>query len=51
MIEDLTADCDGCERNGVDADAITVIKAPGAWELPLLCQKVAEGGAYDAIVA
>jgi len=38
-------------RHGVaDAD-ITVIRCPGAWELPLVCDRVARAGKHQAIVA
>lgn len=40
-----------CRRNGVaDAD-ITVARAPGAFELPLLCRWLAATGRHDAVVA
>lgn len=42
---------DALVRHGVQPDHITVIKAPGAWELPLLAKRVAKTGQYDAIVA
>ena len=32
-------------------DDITIIRAPGAFEIPLVCQKAAAGGQYDAIIA
>ena len=39
-------------RHGVDAKNITLIKVPGAFELPLAVKKVGEGkGGYDAIIA
>jgi 6,7-dimethyl-8-ribityllumazine synthase len=38
-------------RHGVPAEQITVIKAPGAYELPLLTQKVLATGQYDAVIA
>lgn len=37
-----------CEELG--ADRVTVVRAPGSLELPLLCQKLAEAGC-DAVVA
>jgi 6,7-dimethyl-8-ribityllumazine synthase len=30
---------------------VTVVRAPGAWELPLVCKTLAKSGRYDAIVA
>lgn len=31
--------------------AITLVRVPGAFELPLVCQKLARSGTYDGIVA
>ncbi|MFT4632739.1 MAG: 6,7-dimethyl-8-ribityllumazine synthase [Candidatus Pseudothioglobus sp.] len=41
---------DTLKRHGVSADNITVIRVPGAFELPLVTQKVAEKAEYDAII-
>lgn len=41
---------DGLQRSGVADDAITIARCPGAWELPLVCQKLA-AGSYDAVIA
>jgi len=38
-------------RHGVSMDNITLINAPGAFELPLVVQKVAQQQKYDAIIA
>ena len=38
-------------RHGVSEEHITVICAPGAFEIPLVCRKAASSGNYDAIVA
>ena len=46
---DGALDC--LRRHGVDEKQITVVRAPGAFEIPLVCQKVAEGGKADAIIA
>ena len=35
---------------GVAADDITVVRVPGAFEIPLAAQHAAESGRYDAIV-
>src|SRR5690606_27676493 len=32
-------------------DRITIIRAPGAFEIPLVCQRVAQQKQYDAIIA
>ncbi len=42
---------DTLRRHGVDDKQITVVRAPGAFEIPLVCQKVAEKGDADAIIA
>ncbi len=38
-------------RHGVDEKNIDVVYAPGAFEFPLVAQKLAQLGKYDAIVA
>ncbi|HIG91061.1 MAG TPA: 6,7-dimethyl-8-ribityllumazine synthase [Methylococcaceae bacterium] len=42
---------DALVRHGADRDDITVVRVPGAFELPLAVQKVAEMQQYDAIIA
>lgn len=42
---------DALRRHGVAEAQVTVIYAPGAFELPLAAQKLAASGKYDAIVA
>lgn len=42
---------DALRRHGVSAERITVIYAPGAFEIPLVCQKAAASGNYDAVIA
>jgi 6,7-dimethyl-8-ribityllumazine synthase len=43
---------DTLKRHGNVADAdITVVKVPGAYELPLVAKKAANSGKYDAIIA
>jgi 6,7-dimethyl-8-ribityllumazine synthase len=37
-------------RHGVAEDAIDVVTVPGAFELPLCAQRLAESGRYDALV-
>lgn len=38
------------KKHGVDDDNITLIRAPGAFEIPLLVKKVAQQNRYDAII-
>ena len=42
---------DALIRHGVDEDNITVVRVPGAYEIPLAAQAVAEKGDVDAIIA
>ena len=42
---------DTLRRHGVDEKHITVVRAPGAFEIPLVCKKVAQKGDVDAIIA
>jgi 6,7-dimethyl-8-ribityllumazine synthase len=42
---------DTLRRHGVADENITVIKAPGAFELPVLTRNVLATGTYDAIIA
>ncbi|MBT3335430.1 MAG: 6,7-dimethyl-8-ribityllumazine synthase [Methylococcales bacterium] len=42
---------DALVRHGADRDDITVVRVPGAFELPLAVQKVAEMQQFDAIIA
>lgn len=42
IVESLVAGAvDTLVRHGVDADAITVVRCPGAWELPLVVARLA----------
>lgn len=46
---------EGCRaaliEHGVDASEITVVRVPGAWELPLVCRRLVEQGKSDAVIA
>jgi 6,7-dimethyl-8-ribityllumazine synthase len=42
---------DTLKRHGVDDKNVTIVRAPGAWELPLVAKKLAASGKYDAIIA
>ena len=42
---------DYLERHGLDAKNITIVRIPGAFEMHLVCQKLATSGKYDGIVA
>lgn len=46
---------DGARRafaeHGVTDEALDVLRVPGAWELPVLAQRLAQGGHYAVVVA
>lgn len=42
---------DELTRHGVKPEQITVVKAPGAWEIPLVVQRLAEKREFDAVIA
>ena len=42
---------DTLRRHGVSDKQITVVRAPGAFEIPLVCKQVAAKGGVDAIIA
>lgn len=42
---------DALRRHGVSAERITIVRVPGAWELPTACARLAKSGKVDAIVA
>jgi 6,7-dimethyl-8-ribityllumazine synthase len=41
---------DCLERHGCKAEQRTVVRVPGAWEIPQATKKLAERGGFDAIV-
>lgn len=41
---------DSLVRSGVSSDDITVARVPGAYEIPLVAQKMAKSGKYDAVI-
>ncbi len=42
---------DALKRHGVKEEHITVVRVPGAAELPLVCQKLAASKKQDAVIA
>jgi 6,7-dimethyl-8-ribityllumazine synthase len=42
---------DGLQRHGVEEKDIIVCRVPGAFEIPLLCQKLAAKKEIDAVIA
>ena len=52
IVESLVAGAmDTLLRHGVAASDITVVRVPGAFELPVTVQKLAQTGDYSAIIA
>lgn len=47
----ITGAIDTIVRHGGSADDIALYKAPGAFELPVLAERVAVSGKFDAIIA
>ena len=46
----LSGAMDGLKRHGMSEEEITVAWVPGAYEIPLVAQKMAASGKYDAII-
>jgi 6,7-dimethyl-8-ribityllumazine synthase len=41
---------DALRRHGADMGNVTLVRVPGAWEMPLVAREIARGGKVDAIV-
>jgi 6,7-dimethyl-8-ribityllumazine synthase len=41
---------DGFKSHGGDDDQVTIVRVPGAFEIPLIADKLAASGRYDALV-
>jgi len=51
VTERLLSGCmDGLVRHGVDAGNVDVAWVPGAFEIPLVAQRMARSGRYDAVI-
>jgi 6,7-dimethyl-8-ribityllumazine synthase len=46
----LSGALDALARHGADEDQIDVAWVPGAFELPMVAQRLAESGRYDAVI-
>jgi 6,7-dimethyl-8-ribityllumazine synthase len=52
VVDSLVAGAlDVLRRHGVPDEQITIIRAPGAFELPLLARSALKNGSYDAVIA
>lgn len=47
----LTGAMDALTRHGVARSDVTIVRVPGAWEIPLTAQRLAATRRFDAIVA
>jgi 6,7-dimethyl-8-ribityllumazine synthase len=50
IVDRLVEGATDCVRRHGGED-ITLVRAPGAWELPLICQSLVRSGRFDAVVA
>lgn len=41
---------DALKRSGADENDITIVKVPGAFEIPLAAKKMAKSGAFNAVI-
>lgn len=52
IVEQLLCGCmDTLRRHGVEDSHITLVKVPGAFEMPMVVDRMAASGSFDAIVA
>jgi 6,7-dimethyl-8-ribityllumazine synthase len=52
IVEPLIAGAiDAIVRSGGDADAVTIVRCPGAWELPQVVRRVVARAGIDAVIA
>ncbi len=52
VVESLLAGAiDTLKRHGADESDLVVVRVPGAFEMPLIAQRIAAKGGFDAIVA
>jgi 6,7-dimethyl-8-ribityllumazine synthase len=52
VVEPLIAGAlDAIVRSGGDAETVTIVRCPGAWELPQVVRKVIARGGVDAVIA
>jgi len=46
----LAGAVDAARRHGLAADRLTVVKAPGSFELPIIAQRLAQSGKFTAVI-
>ncbi|HEY8891553.1 MAG TPA: 6,7-dimethyl-8-ribityllumazine synthase [Clostridium sp.] len=46
----LSGALDGLKRHGVDEESVEIAWVPGAFEIPLVAQKMAKSGKYDGVI-
>ena len=52
IVDQLETACiETLNRCGIDHDAITVVKVPGAFEMPVVAKRLAAAGKVDAVIA
>ena len=52
IVDQLEAGClDALDRHATAKATITVVRVPGAFELPVVSAKLAQSGKYDAVIA
>jgi len=52
IVEPLVAGAvDAIVRSGGSADNVTIVRCPGAWELPQVVRRVIDRGGIDAVIA
>jgi 6,7-dimethyl-8-ribityllumazine synthase len=52
VVEELLSGAiDALRRHGVNEASITIIRVPGAYEMPLATKKAVDSGEYDAMIA
>lgn len=52
IVESLVAAAlDTLRRHGVEANDVTLVRVPGAWETPPIVKRLATSGRFDAVIA
>ena len=52
IVESLLAGAlDALQRHGVTGESIEIVRVPGAFEMPLVAQRLMQAGRHDAVIA